>query len=460
MAVPKEMMMGRTRPKSWLAAAALAVALVPQGAQATDPQPVAPGAADATPVAFTPVPALGIYLPRPKPEPGQPVEKARRTPGTPPRVEAPHPLAEQVRPGPAVDAHCPGNPDALGVSRVIEVDTSKPFIVGMQYRTKMPDLKPMEVILTFDDGPVPGNTERTLDALKAECVKATFFIVGRMAKAYPRILHRTAAEGHSIAYHTMTHPLNMVKWPLEKAKAEIEAGWRAVDRVVWGVESDWPQSRFFRYPGLFNSAAINDFLATKHLGVFAADATGNDWVRGYDAAKVLAFSLREIEARQGGILLLHDTKDSTSTMTRDLLRQMKAKGFKIVHMVQTPAPPPLAPLPGVAPADGVKPAAPVAALPGAQPPAMDQLRATFEAAARASEEAKKQIPQMPAAPAAAGVPVAPAVAGTPATTQSVNAAPATAPTTPDARPPATPASEEEGFMTQFWNGLGSLVGLR
>jgi hypothetical protein len=252
----------------------------------------------------------------------------------------------------------------------------------------------------------------------------------------------------------MTHPLNMVKWPLEKAKAEIEAGWRAVDRVVWGVESDWPQSRFFRYPGLFNSAAINEFLAAKHLGVFAADATGNDWVRGYDAAKVLAFSLREIEARQGGILLLHDTKDSTSTMTRDLLRQMKAKGFKIVHMVQTPAPPPLAPLPGAAPAGGAQAAAPVAALPGAQPPAMDQLRATFEAAARASEEAKKQIPQMPTAPApGAGAPPAPA------TTQSVTVAPAVV-TAPDAPAPATPAREEEGFMTQFWNGLGSLVGLR
>lgn len=451
---------GKKRRIPLLAASVVALVAVPQGANATDPKPVpistastqpAPDAS-ALPAAFTPVPALGVFMPRPKPEPGQPVEKARRTPGNPPRVETPNPLAGQVRPGPAFDASCPGNPDALGVSRVIEVDTSKPFIVGMQYRTKMPDLKPMEVILTYDDGPVPGNTERTLDALKAECVKATFFIVGRMAKAYPRILHRTASEGHSIAYHTMTHPLNMVKWPIEKAKAEIEAGWRAVDKVVWGVETDWPQSRFFRYPGLFNSAKVNDFLAEKHLGVFAADATGNDWVRGYDAAKVLAFSLREIEARQGGILLLHDTKDSTSSMTRDLLRQMKAKGFKIVHMVQTPAPPPLAPVPGGEPAPGGGAiTAPLAAVPGAAPPAMDQLKATFEAAAKASEEAKQHLPNMPKPPVA------------PATTQSVPT-PSTVAVAPPATGPAAPAAaapaEEPGFMSQFWNGLGSLVGLR
>lgn len=364
---------------------------------------------------------------------------------------------------------CPGNPDAIGVSRTIEVDVEGGFFVGMQYKRKMPGLQPMEVILTYDDGPVPRNTERTLDALKAECTKATFFVVGRMARAYPDILHRTASEGHTIAYHTNTHPLGMVKWPLPRAFAEIEAGWRTVDEIVYGTSSDRPANRFFRYPGLFNSAKINDWLTAKDLGVFAADGTGNDWVRGYDGPKVLAFALAEMERQKGGILLLHDTKDSTSSITGQLLRELKKRGFKIVHMVPKEKPPAIgpapvrgqpiatpavtpmpaagavAPIPAALPAPGVKPAPLPAGVPARLPTPkpsqsdLDQrMRATFEVAADAQAAARKSMPD-------------------PIVTRSVaQAAPAPTPVPPSAPVAAAPPppAEEPGFFRSIGKMLG------
>ncbi|WP_165498332.1 polysaccharide deacetylase family protein [Siculibacillus lacustris] len=237
---------------------------------------------------------------------------------------------------------CPGNPDAIGLSKVIKVDTEGGFYVGQTYHTRMP-LEPKEVILTFDDGPMAGRTDRVLAALDHECTKASFFIVGQMAKAYPETLRKTAAAGHTIAYHTMTHPLGMVKWPLEKAQENIRGGWQTVDQILYGTVGERPATPFFRYPGLFNSRAINAWFNGLGMGVFAIDAAGNDWLKGYitlaDGPNVMNRALKELEDRQGGILLLHDIKDSSSSIVAPLLRELKARGFKIVHIVpKTPAP--------------------------------------------------------------------------------------------------------------------------
>lgn len=234
------------------------------------------------------------------------------------------------------------NPDALGVSRVLEVDTKDGLYLGQLYHGKLP-LGPKEIVLTFDDGPIPRNTERVLAALDHECVKATYFIVGQMAKAYPETLRKTAAAGHTIGYHTMTHPLDMVKRPLDWAKGNMSQGWQTVDQILYGKAEEKPATPFFRYPGLFNSRAINEWLNGMNMGVFAADAVGNDWVRGYDAQKVMDFSLKDLDrAGQTGILLLHDTKDSTATMVPQLLRELKVRGYKIVHLVPKQPTPPLA----------------------------------------------------------------------------------------------------------------------
>ena len=129
-------------------------------------------------------------------------------------------------------AECAGNADALGTSRVVAVDPAKlPLIGFMQYRT-MVELQPKEVILTFDDGPLPPSTNRVLETLRQECVKATFFIVGQMAKAYPNVLRQVAAEGHSIGTHSVTHPLIFTKLSAERGRKEIDNGFAIVNDIL------------------------------------------------------------------------------------------------------------------------------------------------------------------------------------------------------------------------------------
>src|SRR5436853_4255944 len=90
----------------------------------------------------------------------------------------------------AVAAECPGNPDALGTARTLVVDpTEHPRIGTMQYGETLP-LRDHEVVLTFDDGPLPPHSAQVYDMLAAECIKANFFLIGRMAKEYPAYVQR------------------------------------------------------------------------------------------------------------------------------------------------------------------------------------------------------------------------------------------------------------------------------
>src|SRR5438552_12341917 len=147
----------------------------------------------------------------------------------------------------AFAADCP-RPDALGTSRTLVVDAKEhPLIGSMQYRETLP-LNDGEVVLTFDDRPSPKNSYQILDILAAQCVKATFFLVGRQAQANPEGVRKVLAAGHTIATHTLSHPSSMQRLPLDRARAEIDSGIAAV-RAALGDESA-AMSPFFRIPGL------------------------------------------------------------------------------------------------------------------------------------------------------------------------------------------------------------------
>jgi peptidoglycan-N-acetylglucosamine deacetylase len=151
-------------------------------------------------------------------------------------------------------AECPGNPDAIGTSRIITIDPAQHARLGtMQYGETLP-LADKEIVLTFDDGPLPPYTSRILDILASECVKATYFIVGRMARAYPDVLRRIYAEGHTIGTHSQNHPLIFDRMLFERAQNEVEEGIASVAAVLGNSKSVAP---FFRIPGLAeNLAAI------------------------------------------------------------------------------------------------------------------------------------------------------------------------------------------------------------
>src|SRR5262249_2312548 len=133
-------------------------------------------------------------------------------------------------------ADCPGNPDALRAARVLTVDPAATPAVGRKHFPVTLPLEPKEVVLTFDDGPWPGTTDAVLAALRHECVKASFFMLGRNAAAHPALARKVLADGHTVAYHTYSHPL-LNRMSVPRAAAEIEHGIAAVDQAVYGSSS-------------------------------------------------------------------------------------------------------------------------------------------------------------------------------------------------------------------------------
>src|SRR5262245_58895134 len=109
-------------------------------------------------------------------------------------------LSSLIGIGAAGAAECPEG--ALGVSRTIVVDPAEHARLGsFQYGESLP-LHDREVVLTFDDGPLPPYTNRILHTLASECVKATFFMVGRMVRGYPSLVRSIYNEGHTVANHS------------------------------------------------------------------------------------------------------------------------------------------------------------------------------------------------------------------------------------------------------------------
>jgi peptidoglycan/xylan/chitin deacetylase (PgdA/CDA1 family) len=236
-----------------------------------------------------------------------------------------------VRSVAAQAAPCPGNADALGTARTLAVDpAATPRVGRKQFPATLP-LAPKEVVLTFDDGPWPGTTPKVLDALKRECVHAVFFMLGRNAQANPALARRVLADGHTVAYHTFAHPL-LNRLPLDKAEAEIERGVAAVDTVVYGRAGTAPKVPFFRFPGFAASPALLDWLGERHIAVFGADLWASDWNR-MTPNQELRLVMRRLDANRGGIVLLHDTKRQTAAMMPAFLHELKASGYRIVHVI-------------------------------------------------------------------------------------------------------------------------------
>src|SRR5690349_13500043 len=101
-------------------------------------------------------------------------------------------------------ADCP-RAGTLGTSRVLSVDAASFPRVGLKSFPQTLPLKDHEVVLTFDDGPFPPTTPKVLKALAAECVHATFFLIGKPASEHPTLVRRIAAEGHTVGTHTWQH---------------------------------------------------------------------------------------------------------------------------------------------------------------------------------------------------------------------------------------------------------------
>src|SRR5450432_937582 len=236
-------------------------------------------------------------------------------------------LCVPAQAAPAAD--CPGHPDALGTFRTLVVDPrAHPLIGTMQYPETLP-LEDHEVVLTFDDGPLPRNSNQILETLAAQCVKATFFTIGRQAQASPEGVRKLRDAGHSIGTHTEDHPLGMNRMSVERARQEIDDG---IASVKSALGDDAALAPFFRIPGLARADAVEEYLASLGIQTWSADFLADDW-RHVSSSRVYELAIKRLEDKGKGILLLHDIQARTVAALPRILHELKVRGYRIVHVV-------------------------------------------------------------------------------------------------------------------------------
>jgi peptidoglycan/xylan/chitin deacetylase (PgdA/CDA1 family) len=225
----------------------------------------------------------------------------------------------------AAQARCQPGPNALGVSRTIEIDaTGGPRFGRLQYRDH-DFLQEGEVVLTFDDGPHPSFTPMILDALDEHCTKATFFVLGQRALGFPGHLREVGRRGHTIGTHTHSHP-NLGRSSAAQVEAEIELAISAAQLAL-----DGPTAPFFRFPYLSDSSAAQAYLRSRDIVNISIDVDSNDF-RTKSPSRMISNVLKGLQDKRKGIILFHDIQPSTAHGIRQMLAELKARGYRVVHL--------------------------------------------------------------------------------------------------------------------------------
>ncbi len=239
---------------------------------------------------------------------------------------APAPKAAPASKAAPAKAAC-ANPDALGIGRVVQVDTSGGPGFGFEHFKQLDFLRDKEVVLTFDDGPWPVNTPAVLKALADECTTGIFFPIGKHATYHPEILRQVAAAGHTVGAHTWSHAnLNRKGMTEEQAKEEIEKGYSA---VKWALEA--APAPFFRFPALQHPPALVTYLGERNIAMFSCDVDSFDF-KTRKAEQVTENVMKKLDRLGKGIILMHDFQKHTAQALPTLLRRLKQGGYKVVQM--------------------------------------------------------------------------------------------------------------------------------
>jgi peptidoglycan/xylan/chitin deacetylase (PgdA/CDA1 family) len=239
---------------------------------------------------------------------------------------APAAAATTAQPPQPARAAC-SNPGALGVGRTVEIDTTGGAGFGFEHFKELDFLKEKEVVLTFDDGPWLNNTPAVLKALADECTTGIFFTIGKHATFYPEIIKQVYAAGHTVGTHTWSHvPLVNKKLSEDQRKEEIEKGFSAVKWALGGVSP----APFFRFPALQHPPEMLTYLGERNIASFSCDIDSFDFK--YRGSKPMDLIMKGLEKKGKGILLLHDYQKHTAEFLPELLKRLKAGGYKVVAM--------------------------------------------------------------------------------------------------------------------------------
>lgn len=283
-----------------------------------------PDEATPAPVVVTTSPATPVTVVAATTQPAQAAAPSAPPPAAPAAASpAAAPPAPAATPAPAKEA-C-ANADALGVTRVVEIDTTGGPGFGFEHFKMHDFLRDKEVVLTFDDGPWPNNTPAVLKALTDECTKAIFFPIGKHATYYPEILKQVAAQGHTIGSHTWSHA-NLQRKSEKEYKDEIEKGFSA---VRWAIGSD--PAPFFRFPALQHPPAAVTYLGERNVGIFSTDMDSFDF-KARKPDQVIDTVMKKLQKFGKGIVLMHDFQHNTAEAVPTLLRKLKADGYKVVQV--------------------------------------------------------------------------------------------------------------------------------
>ncbi len=215
--------------------------------------------------------------------------------------------------------------------------------VGLQSHPQTLALEDGEVVLTLDDGPLAGPTERVLEALRLHEAHATFFLIGRNALHAPGIVRRMAHEGHSVGHHTMNHPWTLRQRSFETGVREIEDGIRAVQSAQ-GLAGPGIATPFFRFPGFADTPELNGWLSQHDMLVFGSDLWASDWTP-MSPERQLSLLMQRLNRARKGIILLHDVIGQTAAMMPAFLAALHAGGYKVVSVKPGSARPALASAP-------------------------------------------------------------------------------------------------------------------
>src|SRR5438445_313701 len=250
---------------------------------------------------------------------------------TPPaKGAASPPQAAPAAPPPAPVSTRPpcNNPDALGIGRTVEIDTTGGPGFGFEHFKELDFLRDKEVVLTFDDGPWPVNTPSVLKTLADECTTGVFFPIGKHATYEPELLKKVYAAGHTIGSHTWSHAaLVNKKLNEQQRKDEIEKGFSA---VKWALGGKSP-APFFRFPALQHPPEMVTYLGTRNIAIFSCDLDSFDF-KASKPQTVINSVLRKVDKQSKAIVLMHDFQKHTAEALPELLKRLKAGGFKVVAM--------------------------------------------------------------------------------------------------------------------------------
>ena len=245
-----------------------------------------------------------------------------KTDAKPSAAAAPAPAATPA----AAKMPC-SNPDALGIGRVVEIDTTGGPGFGFEHFKQLDFLRDKEVVLTFDDGPWPENTPSVLKTLANECTTGIFFSIGKHATYYPEILKQVAAAGHTIGTHTWSHAtLSNKKLTEDQRKEEIEKG---ISAVKWALGA--PPAPFFRFPALQHPPEMVTYLGTRNIAIFSCDLDSFDF-KARNPQQVIDVTMKKLDKLGKGIILMHDFHKHTAEALPALLRKLKEGGYRVVQM--------------------------------------------------------------------------------------------------------------------------------